>query len=110
MVMCWLSDTTVPVATEISLDAVEKNDNQFSGSVYTDGEWTRVDETGDGSGFMRDRVLNSQGDYHFIEFQSNGGGTLTVSTRVGFLLLYRDIGVNGEELRLRLLRVESVEY
>jgi hypothetical protein len=45
LVECWLSDTAWPLVTEINLDAVRENRNQFdSDGVTTNGEWTFGDE------------------------------------------------------------------
>jgi hypothetical protein len=42
MIDCWASDSESPVVTEISLDAVERNGNEFNqDSVKQDGEWLR---------------------------------------------------------------------
>src|SRR5262249_15392224 len=40
MIDCWVSDSESPVATEINLNAVEKNGNQFNeDGLSQDGEW-----------------------------------------------------------------------
>src|SRR5436853_3258553 len=63
MIECWISDVESPVVTEISLDAVDKNGNQFNDDdVKADGEWTRAPTKEDG-GFMRYRVLESKGNH-----------------------------------------------
>src|SRR5262249_8169750 len=57
MINCWISDSESPVVTEINLEAVEKNGNEFNqDGVKQDGEWLRwlVPDT---NGFMRYRVL-----------------------------------------------------
>src|SRR5437879_8044236 len=42
MISSWISDSESPVVTEINLDAVEKNGNQFNDDGLTqDGEWLR---------------------------------------------------------------------
>src|SRR5438067_6153878 len=42
MIDCWVSDSESPVVTEINLDAVEKNGNQFNrDGMSEDGEWLR---------------------------------------------------------------------
>src|SRR2546430_474437 len=42
MIDCWVSDSESPVVTEINLDAVEKNGNEFNQDrVSQDGEWMR---------------------------------------------------------------------
>lgn len=41
LVTCWPSDTDEPVVTEVNLDAVTRNRNQFDTTlVKTPGEWT----------------------------------------------------------------------
>src|SRR5207253_2241871 len=43
MIDCWISDSESPVVTEINLDAVEMNKNEFDmDNVKADGEWTRA--------------------------------------------------------------------
>src|SRR6184192_21935 len=60
MIDCWISDSESPVATEINLDAVEKNGNQFNtDDVKADGEWTRSPTPESKEGFMRYRVRES---------------------------------------------------
>ena len=40
MIDCWISDSESPVVTEINLDAVERNANQFNGDgLKQDGDW-----------------------------------------------------------------------
>jgi hypothetical protein len=40
MINCWISDSESPVVTEINLDAVEKNRNEFNDDgLKQDGEW-----------------------------------------------------------------------
>jgi hypothetical protein len=81
MVDCWISDSESPVVTEINLDAVEKNGNQFNtDDVKTDGEWTRSPTPESKEGFMRYSVLESKGNHYKVEYQENGGGTLTTAS------------------------------
>jgi len=81
MIDCWISDSESPVVTEINLDAVEKNGNQFNtDDVKADGEWTRCPTSESKEGFMRYRVLESKGNHYKIECQENGGGTLTTAS------------------------------
>src|SRR5690242_20524299 len=75
MIDCWISDSQSPVVTELNLDAVEMNTNEFDmDDVKADGEWTRVPTKEDG-GFMRYRVLGLKGNTYTVEYQENGGGT-----------------------------------
>jgi hypothetical protein len=69
MINCWISDSESPVVTEINLDAVEKNGNEFNqDGLKQDGEWLQCPAP-DTSGFMRYRVLESKGDHYKIEYQ-----------------------------------------
>ena len=107
MVECWLSDREDPVVTEINLNAVRQNGNQFPGKVFSDGEWTRVDSE-DGRGWMCYRLLSRQGDSYTVEFQSNGGGTLTTSTTIRFTLSDRAVSVDGKRKRIQTMRIDSM--
>ena len=107
MIDCWISDSESPVATEINLNAVEKNGNQFNEDGLTqDGEWLTysLPETG---GFMRYRVLETKGNHYKIEYQENGGGTLTTASTIEFDIDKRHIRRNGSPMTIRVLRVSS---
>lgn len=109
MVTCWSSDSEQPVATEINLDAVAKNQNQFDFSkVRKNGEWTECPGE-DGVGFSRFRLLKSD-DRHFeVEFQSNTGGTLTTASLIEFVIETRDFRKAGKPVAIQVLRIVSVE-
>ncbi len=84
MVNCWISDSESPVVTEINLDAVEQNGNEFNqDGMKQDGEWLQC-PVPDTNGFMRYRVLESKGSHYKVEFQENGGGTLTTASTIEF--------------------------
>jgi hypothetical protein len=107
MINCWVSDSESPVVTEINLDAVKKNGNQFSeDGLEQDGEWLRY-PVPDTNGFMRYRVLESKGDHCRIEYQENGGGTLTTTSVIEFDVVKRDVRREGKPLSVRVLRVTS---
>jgi hypothetical protein len=107
MIDCWVSDSESPVVTEINLDAVEKNGNQFNrDDVSQDGEWLRA-SLPDTSGFMRYRVLESKGNHYKIEYQENGGGTLTTASVIEFDVVKRDVRREGKPLSVRVVRVTS---
>ena len=109
MIQSWVSDPECPVATEISLDAVESNRNQFSGDqVKLEDGWTVFRETGD-AGFKRYRVIEVEGDRYKVEYQDNGGGSLTTATVIGFTLLKREIRKDGKPVEVRVLRVDSFD-
>jgi hypothetical protein len=108
MIECWISDSESPVVTEINLDAVEKNGNQFNkDGLKQDGDWLTysVPETG---GFMRYRVLESKGNHYKVEYQENGGGTLTTASIIEFDIEKRSVRQGGSPMTIRVLRVSSV--
>jgi hypothetical protein len=108
MVDCWISDSESPVVTEINLDAVEKNGNQFNtDDVKADGEWTRSPTPESKEGFMRYRVLASKGNHYKVEYQENGGGTLTTAAIIEFDIEKRNIRRDGKPVTIRVLRVSS---
>jgi hypothetical protein len=107
MIDSWISDSQSPVVTEINLDAVEMNGNQFDmDDVKPDGEWTRVPTKEDG-GFMRYRVLGLKGNTYTVEYQENGGGSLTTDSKIEFMIDKRTIQRDGKPLSIRVLRVVS---
>ena len=108
MIDCWISDSESPVVTEINLDAVEKNGNQFNtDDVKPDGEWTRSPTPESKEGFMRYRVLESKGNHYKVEYQENGGGTLTTASIIEFEIEKRNIRRDGKPVTIRVLRVSS---
>jgi hypothetical protein len=108
MINCWISDSESPVVTEVNLDAVDKNGNQFKpDDVKADGEWTRSPTPESKEGFMRYRVLESKGNHYKVEYQENGGGTLTTASIIGFEIEKRNIQRDGKPVTLRVLRVSS---
>jgi hypothetical protein len=107
MIDCWVSDSETPVATEINLNAVEKNGNQFNeNGLKQDGEWLSYSSS-DTGGFMRYRVLEAKGSHYKIEYQENGGGTLTTASTIEFEIEKRHIRRNGSPMTIRVLRVSS---
>ena len=107
MIDCWISDSESPVVTEINLDAVEKNGNEFNqDGLVQDAEWLRcpVPET---NGFMRYRVLESKGNHYKVEYQENGGGTLTTASIIEFEIEKRNIRRDGKPVTIRVLRVSA---
>jgi hypothetical protein len=108
MIDCWISDSESPVVTEINLDAVDKNGNQFNDDdLKVDGEWTRCPTPESKDGFMRFRVLNSKGSHYKVEYQENGGGTLTTASIIEFDIQKRSIQRDGKPASIRVLRVTS---
>lgn len=107
MIDSWVSDSESPVATEINLSAVEKNGNQFNeDGLKQDGEWL-VYSLPDTGGFMRYRVLEAKGNHYKVEYQENGGGTLTTASTIEFEIDTRNIRRNGSPAAIRVLRVLS---
>ena len=107
LIDCWISDSESPVVTEINLDAVEKNGNQFNeDALKQDGDWLSYPAP-DTGGFMRYRVLDSKGSHYKVEYQENGGGTLTTASTIEFDIEKRNIRRNGSPMTIRVLRVSS---
>lgn len=107
MISSWISDPESPVATEINLDAAEKNGNEFNkDEVQQDGEWLRC-PVPDTDGFMRYRVLESKGNHYKVEYQENGGGTLTTAPIIEFNIEKRNIRRDGKPMTVPVLRVTS---
>jgi hypothetical protein len=107
MIECWISDLESPVVTEINLAAVEKNGNQFNeDELKQDGDWLTYSSP-DTGGFMRYRVLESKGKHHKVEYQENGGGTLTTAATIEFDIEKRNIRRDGSPLAIHVLRVTS---
>ena len=107
MIDCWISDSESPVATEINLNAVEKNGNQFNeDGLKQDADWL-VYSLPDTGGFMRYRVLEAKGNHYKVEYQENGGGTLTTASTIEFDIDKRNIRHNGSPMTVRVLRVSS---
>ena len=107
MIDCWISDSESPVVTEINLDAVEKNGNEFNeNGLKRDGEWLQSPAP-DSNGFMRYRVLESKGNHYKVEYQENGGGTLTTASTIEFDIEKRNIQRDNKPVTMRVLRVSS---
>ena len=98
MINCWISDSESPVVTEINLDAVEKNGNEWLQSPVPDT-----------NGFMRYRVLESKDNHYKVEYQENGGGTLTTAAIIEFSVEKRNIQRDGKLVAIRVLRVSSYD-
>jgi hypothetical protein len=107
LIDCWVSDSETPVVTEINLDAVEKNGNEFNDDgLRQEGEWMRC-PVPDTNGFMSYRVLESKGNRYKVEYQENGGGTLTTASIIEFTMEKREIRRDGKPVTIRVLRVLS---
>ena len=116
-VECWLSDTASPVTTEINLGAVEANGNQFYWgnnpqriqTIEADGQEQRWVHADDDEGFQRYRLLGHDNGVYTVVYQSNGGGSLTTSSTIGFEIDRRTISFGSESREIRVLRVVSYE-
>jgi hypothetical protein len=107
MVQGWLSDGESPIVTEINLDAVAASRNQFDHDGLKQEEgWTRCAGP-DGDGFLRYRVLEAKGARYKVEFQENGGGSLTTAALIEFAIEKREVRVNDKPATIRVLRVLS---
>jgi hypothetical protein len=103
----WLSDGESPVVTEINLDAVQVSRNQFQNDEVKDEDgWVRSPNT-DGNGFLRYRVTEHKGNRYKVDYQNNGGGTLTTASMIEFSIEKRDVRVDGKTKTIRVLRVLS---
>jgi hypothetical protein len=109
MIDCWLSDSESPVVTEISLDAVEMNKNEFNmDEVKPDGEWLRAPmPKPQDAGFMRYRVTGLKDNRYTVQFQENGGGSLTTDSTIEFTIEKRAIQKDGKPATISVLRVVS---
>src|SRR4029079_3981747 len=107
MIDSWNSDSESPVVTEINLNAVEKNGNQFNEEgLRQDGDWL-VYSVPDTGGFMRYRVVEAKGNHYKVEYQENGGGSLATWSTSEFDIDRRHIRRNGSPMTIRVLRVLS---
>lgn len=107
LIQGWIADTESPVITEINLDAVDKNRNQFSKTgIKQEGDWTVCREA-DAPGFRRYRVLEQKGGHFKVEYQENDGGTLTTSSVIGFSLMKRELMRNGKSTSIEVIRVDD---
>jgi hypothetical protein len=103
----WLSDGASPVVTEINLDAVKVSTNQFqTDEIKEEDGWVRARGEEDGS-FRRYHVIEHKGNRYKIEYQDNGGGSLTTSATIEFTVEKREVRVDGKTKAIRVLRVQS---
>jgi hypothetical protein len=103
----WLSDGESPVVTEINLDAVKVSTNQFQTDEIKDQDgWVRSPNT-DGNGFLRYRVTEHKGNHYKVDYQNNGGGSLTTAALIEFNVEKRAVSVDGKMRTIRVLKVTS---
>lgn len=109
MIESWLSDCVSPVVTEINLDAVAADQNQFNDEeVKAIDGWRQWNNPAD-HGFVRYQILSAKGNRYRIEFQQNGGGSLTMKAVAEVAVEKRNLTVNGKENTIRVLRVYSLK-
>lgn len=107
MIVGWHSDREMPVATEINLDAIAKNQNQFpQEEVKQDDGWVVFREAKT-EGFKRYRFIENKANHYKIEYQENGGGTFTSSSELEFAVTTREITIDGQSRKIRVLRMDS---
>ncbi len=107
MVMRWISETESPVVSEVNLDAMLRDRNQFSfEEVSTDGEWFRLDCD---HGFEQYRVLSRRGHAVPVEYESNGGGSMATVKLTWFELLSRRIEIDVIPQERRVMRIIGVD-
>ena len=109
MIGCWESDSESPVVTEINLDAVAANGNQFDqDEIKQQGNWIKVPDE-EGRGYMTYEVLEQKGNQYTVLYSENGGGTMTTSAIIEFVVESRQFKQNGKLKSFRVLRVLSYE-
>lgn len=107
LIDCWVSDSARPVVTEVNLDAVKMDGNEFNDEGLTqDGEWAAA--PGENGGFLRYRQLSAKGNHYKVEYQENGGGSLTSACIIEFSIEKREIHVDTKSVTMRALRVLSI--
>ena len=57
------------------------------------------------NGFMRYRVLESKGNHFKVEYQENGGGTLTTASSIEFDTEKRNIQRDNKPVTIRVFRM-----
>ena len=81
--------------------------NEFNqDGLKQDVDWVQC-PVRDSNGFMRYRPLESKGNQYKVEYQENGGGTLTTSSIIEFEIEKRNIHRDGKPETIRVLRVLS---
>src|ERR1043166_481612 len=111
LIHCWISDSESPVVTEINLGAVDNNGNEFNDDgLKQQGEWTRAPNPEAPNGFMMFRVLENKGNRYKVQYDENGGGTLTTSSTIEFTIEKRTIQRDGKPIGMRVLRVTGFKW
>ncbi|EIQ01420.1 hypothetical protein OpiT1DRAFT_05997 [Opitutaceae bacterium TAV1] len=106
MVDCWLSDTATPVVTEFNLDAIRANRNQFDyDAVKKESGWITFQDDRE---MLRFRIISSNQEGSVVEYQENGGGTLTTQRTIRFIFCPRSFDVDGQKITVTVLRIISI--
>jgi hypothetical protein len=101
-----------PRVKEINLDDINLDDNRFQEEdvkvkdVKLKNGWTWCDvEYGQLWGFMCYRVLEARGNHYTVEYEDNGGGRITESAIIEFVVETRQVHTDGKLKSIRVLRV-----
>ena len=117
MILSWISDMGSPVATEVSLTAMRRNNDQFQYNHVTmaDGmvKWAEggVQKTGIfGPPSMWYR-LESLGKMKYrSHFFSNGGGSFTRYAKIDFTIGTKTLSIDGKvDVEVEVLTVVGVD-
>ena len=114
LILCWDSDTISPVATEINLDAVYKNNDQFDYSRVTKekdlggDEWI-VYTPSDQRGYTRYRIVDQTSQMTRVIFNENGGGSYTSQAKITYQIVKRSLQIEGKKNDISALRVIALE-
>ncbi len=109
LVTSWISDTAQPVATEINLDAIKENRNQYDyDKIETKNDLITFKKP-DREGWVGYELVNSENNIYKIIFYSNGGGRFTSKDTITFKLIRRPVTVNNVSRTPLILRVLSID-
>lgn len=114
LILCWDSDTISPVATEINLEAVYKNNDQFDYSRVTKEkdlggvEWI-VYTPSDQRGYNRYRIVEQTSQMTRVIFNENGGGSYTSQAKITYQIVKRSLEIEGKKNNISALRVLAIE-
>ena len=114
LILCWDSDTISPVATEINLEAVYKNDDQFDYSRIAKEkdlggvEWI-VYTPSDQRGYNRYRIVEQTSQMTRVIFNENGGGSYTSQAKITYQIVKRSLQIEGKKNDISALRVLAIE-
>jgi uncharacterized protein len=109
-VICLLSDQREPVVTEINLDAVKANSNQFNdGAVKVDGQSVAYSQEDEGVVERIGYRYEQTGNNIVFNFFENDGGTLTRTVKIVGQVAERDVLVDKKMAAIKVLRILEVE-